>query len=145
MNGLPSVPSLILYLFQFALAIFNPGAILLYLSFEKPIYMTLWYCVCFAYGVSALYFWHGFHVLLCVSPGSLLIIWLLTFFPLCFLFPSLAILWFLCRSCSALCDHPEGWQWIWADGQWRQPSVRTVCQRRQGIFKKQSCHWEQTE
>ena len=72
MNGLPSVFSLILYLFQFALATFNPGAILLYLSFEKPIYMTLWYsCVCFAYGVSAPYFSYGFHVLPCVSPGGI--------------------------------------------------------------------------
>lgn len=149
MNGLPSVFSLILYLFQFALAIFNPGAILLYLSFEKPIYMTLWYsCVCFAYGVSALYFSYGFHVLPCVSPGGIQFIttnMIIEFFFLYFLFPSLFTLWFLCRSCSALCDHPEGWQWIWADGQWRQSSVRTVCQRRQGIFKKQSCHWEQAE
>lgn len=99
MNGLPSVSSLILYLFQFALAIFNPGAILLYLSFEKPIYMTLWYsCVCFAYGVSALYFWHGFHVLLCVSPGSLLIMWLLTFFSPVFSF----LLSLSCGSCAGL-------------------------------------------
>lgn len=57
----PSISSLILHLFQFILAIFNLEAILIYLSSEKPIYVTFWCsCVCFVCGASAVILYMDF-------------------------------------------------------------------------------------
>lgn len=146
----PSFCLLILHLFYFAIAVFKSwSSSTLPVQRETNIYDALWYsCICFVYGVSSLVCDTGFTchlVFLQIEYSSLQFV---TNMSLCLflspIFSSLFTLWFLCRSGSALCDHPEGWQWIWADGQWRQSSLRTVCQRRQGIFKKSLVTWEQS-
>lgn len=133
MNGLPSVSSLILYLFQFALAIFNPGAILLYLCFRNQ---YIWLCdIVFVLLMGLVLFIFGmgftcYFVFLRFITNNMIID-----FPLCFLFPSrypVVLVQVLFRRCVIIQKDDNGFG---LTGQWRQPSACSLSKKGKAFLK----------